>query len=167
MLKKDWVNLLLVIIFSLVLLKDLSFEVSTPSSITPIQTNLESVSPYYLVIPKINLYQEFFPNNEPLNNLQTGIMTLFPTKKADVYLLASHSGNGAHSYFNRLEQLNIGDTFQIIHDKTLGYEIISKKYKIKDGKLAISSIDNIKIILLTCSKIKKDKQVYFEAILKN
>ena len=77
-------------------------------------------------------------------------------------LLASHSGESFHSYFKKLEELNIGDDFYIKeNNQEQKYLIVDVKYKDKDGKLFYQSSENNLVILITCSKKIKDKQVYF------
>lgn len=112
-----------------------------------------------LVIPKIAFTKPFFPNDQNKNNLANGIMTL---ESNNHLLLASHSGNGLHSYFKKLEELKVGDEFLIKENhQEKKYQIIAMNYKEKDGKLSYQSqLDNL-VILLTCSKKNSNKQVYF------
>ncbi len=89
-------------------------------------------------------------------------MSIFPYNKDGPIILASHSGDGFHSYFKKLEELQINDSFYL-KEKNIEkkYIIIKKEYKDKDGKLQLKNSDKDLVILLTCSKINKDKQVYF------
>ena len=119
-----------------------------------------SIGNNVLVIPKITFVKAYFPNDMENNNLETGIMSIYPINDGPL-LLASHSGNGLHSYFRRLEELEVNDEFYLREDNLeKKYQIIEKEYKDKDGKLNVKSDNNI-VILLTCSKKIKDKQVYF------
>ena len=112
-----------------------------------------------LMIPKIAFTKPFFLTDIEKNNLDTGIMAM---SDKDILLLASHSGNGIHSYFKNLEKLGVGDEFYIWNDnKDNKYQIIEKNYKAKDGKLFYKSNEKDLVIFITCSKIAKDKQVYF------
>ena len=77
-------------------------------------------------------------------------------------LLASHSGDGIHSYFKKLEELKIGDEFFIRkNNQERKYQIIDINYKDKDGKLSYYSKEDDLVILITCSKKVINKQVYF------
>ena len=112
-----------------------------------------------LVIPRIAFTKPFFPNNNEKNNLITGIMSI---KNDNHLLLASHSGNGIHSYFKKLEELKIRDEFYIKeNNREKKYQIISIDYKDKDGKLSYYSKEKDLVILITCSKKVLNKQVYF------
>ncbi len=112
-----------------------------------------------LVIPKLAFTKPFFLDDNEKNNLNTGIMSI---ESNNHLLLASHSGNGIHSYFKKLEELNIGDEFFIKeNNQEKKYQIISINYKDKDGKLSYQSKEDNLVILITCSKKVLDKQVYF------
>ncbi len=112
-----------------------------------------------LVIPRIAFTKPFFPNDNEKNNLTTGIMSI---KNNNHLLLASHSGEGIHSYFKKLEELKIGDEFFIKeNNQERKYQIIAVNYKDKDGKLSYQSKEDNLVILITCSKKVLNKQVYF------
>ena len=121
--------------------------------------DFNEVNKSILVIPKIAFTKPFFPDNLDRNNLDNGIMSI---KNNNHLLLASHSGESFHSYFKKLEELNIGDDFYIKENNLeQKYLIVDVKYKDKDGKLFYQSSENNLVILITCSKKIKDKQVYF------
>ena len=114
-----------------------------------------------LVIPKIAFTKAYFPNDEAKNNLTTGIISIKPLNDVPL-LLASHSGDGLHSYFKDLEKLEINDEFYLKeNNQEKKYQIIAKKYKEKNGILNLKSKNKDLVILLTCSKLKKDQQVYY------
>ena len=114
-----------------------------------------------LVIPKIAFSKAYFPYDSSKNNLNYGIM-MIKSLNGGPDILASHSGNGLHSYFKKLEELDIQDVF-IIKENNLEkkYCIINKEYKDKDGKLNLQIKEKNLLILLTCSKKEKDKQIYY------
>lgn len=126
-----------------------------------------SESSFVLSIPKLKLEEEFFPTDQEKNNLDYGIQTIYPTdKKKDFenFLLASHSGNGKHSYFNQLELLEIKDVIVIKHyGLEKQYFVQEIGYKEKDGVLNLANGYDHFIILITCSHIRKDMQVYYIA----
>ena len=117
-----------------------------------------------LVIPKIAFSKAYFPYDSPKNNLNYGIMVI-KSLNGGPDILASHSGNGLHSYFKKLEELKVGDEFLIKENhQEKKYQIIAmnyKEYKDKDGRLNLQIKEKNLLILLTCSKKEKDKQIYY------
>ncbi len=114
-----------------------------------------------LMIPKISFKEPFYDTMDPYNDLNYGIMVL--DRKDDAPLvLASHSGDGIHSYFKHLEKLSINDEFFILSAGFSNrYVIKDIFYKEKDGILSLSNVSSSDVILLTCSKKVSNKQVYF------
>lgn len=142
--------------FNLLLLSLLAFKEVEKKVVQTLE--LTQVNSYVLEIPKISLKKPFYPNDEKKNTLNYGI----ETKINHSMLLLSHSGNGAFSYFNRLEELTIEDEFFIYHaGKCYRYLITEQHYKEKDGTLKRQVQPEDTVLLLTCSKKYKEKQVYF------
>lgn len=123
---------------------------------------LNQVDSYVLEIPKISLKKPFYLEDQEKNNLNYGIEV---RKNSHSMLLMSHSGTGTFSYFHRLEELSIHDEFFILH---LGmcsrYQIMEQHYKEKDGKLRIHNPMDDTVLLLTCSQIFEENQVYYVGV---
>lgn len=120
---------------------------------------------YTLIIPKINIFAPFYKDNEKLNSVDYGLMYIKPQNDNRGFMLASHSGSADISLFKRLEELQINDEVYIkTNNQIATYKITSKNYKEKDGTLKIDFPNNKYLVLITCSKIKLNQQVYYLAI---
>ena len=124
-----------------------------------------------LEIPLINLKQGFYDINSKNNNVSKGITILknskMPNIEKGILVLASHSGNGIHSYFNKINNLNVNDLlFIYYHDYKYIYEINDIFKTTKNGKLSITYTDKNQLILTTCDKVDKTKQLVIKSQLK-
>ena len=86
-----------------------------------------------LEIPKINLKQEFYPDDKEKNTVDKGIQVIetskMPNQKGNL-ILASHSGNTDIAYFKHLDRLNIND-IAFIYYKSIKYKyIITNIYEV-------------------------------------
>lgn len=117
-----------------------------------------------LSIPKINLNQEFYPNDKVKNNVDKGIQVIdgstMPNKNGNL-ILASHSGSSSIAYFKHLDLLNIGDKVYVIYmGKKYSY-IISSIYDVeKTGFVEIKRDNRQTLTLITCKK-NTNKQTVF------
>ena len=138
--------------------------------IIPIQLNIASADIQtktnpILEIPKINLKQEFYPNDKEKNNVDKGIQVIetskMPNKKGNL-ILASHSGNSKISYFKNLDKLNINDIVYIYYQNKKYKYIITNIYDVeKTGYVDIKRNKNRQALtLLTCKK-NTNKQTVF------
>ena len=81
-------------------------------------------------------------------------------------ILASHSGNNNNAYFKKLVYLSINDLIYIYYNSTIYTYKINKIYYInKTGYMTIDNNKSDKLILITCSKTNKTKQLIIESIL--
>ena len=124
-----------------------------------------------LEIPLINLKQGFYDINNKNNNIKNGIQVLnnskMPNDSNNILVLASHSGNGIHSYFNKINTLNINDLLFLYYEGNKYIYQINDIVKIpKDGHLTISYTNNSQLILTTCDKDDKTKQLVIKSQLK-
>lgn len=119
------------------------------------QTNNEVFA--LLEIPKINLSQPIYQLNSSKNNVNQNIQllkeTTLPNEANSEILLASHSGNGNHSFFKNLDQLVVGDTISFIwQQEQYIYEYIEKTIVPKIGTVTLPNYNFKHLILITCSK---------------
>lgn len=138
--------------------------------IIPIQLNIASADIQtktnpILEIPKINLYQEFYPNDKEKNNVDRGIQvietSIMPNKKGNL-ILAAHSGSSKIAYFKNLDKLNINDIV-FIYYKNIKYQyIITSIYDVeKTGYVDIKRNKNKQTLtLITCKKNTNKQTVY-------
>lgn len=172
-----------VIVFFLLALFTLSLNISNePGFITQTQKiemdqyleQPENIDLFGVIeIPKINLQNPIYKENDPKNNVDQNVTLLeeniTTTEENFSIVLASHSGNGTHAYFRNLEQLEIGDKIYLKQqNKTYQYEYFKKIEVDKTGTIYVENYSFPHIILITCSKTKKDKQeVYYAKLVEN
>ncbi|MBR3162284.1 MAG: sortase [Bacilli bacterium] len=122
-----------------------------------------------IVIPKINLEKNIYPINSSLNNLGKNIKILpYSDISTNSFILASHSGNNSNAYFNNITLLNNSDLIYIyLKDNIYTYKVINKHYINKTGYLEITESRINKLILVTCSRTHKDKQLIIISKLVN
>lgn len=111
-----------------------------------------------LNIKKINLSKNIYNINNPHNNVDENITILNDNK--NLIVLAAHSGPGNIAYFNDLDKLNLNDTINLTYkNKDLIYKIINIEEQSKDGTIEINKTNTKRLILTTCSKKDKTKQL--------
>ena len=112
----------------------------------------------YLEIPKINLKQGLVDLNNPNNNVNKNIQTIYPSDWPDVengnLILAAHSGTSSISYFKHLYQLSTNDTVSVYYKGTkYTYKIVNIYNVPKNGQVAIyRNTHTTCITLITCTK---------------
>ena len=118
-----------------------------------------------LEIPKINLYQEFYPNDKEKNNVDKGIQVIetskMPNQKSNL-ILASHSGSSKIAYFKNLDKLNINDIAFIYYQNKKYKYIITNIYDVeKTGYVDIKRNKNKQTLtLITCKKNTNKQTIY-------
>ena len=89
-----------------------------------VQADIQKQTNPVLEIPKINLKQEFYPDNKEKNNVDKGIQIIetskMPNQKGNL-ILAAHSGSSDIAYFKHLDRLNIND-IAFIYYKNIKYK---------------------------------------------
>lgn len=133
--------------------------------ISSISLNItDAYSSPVLSIPKINLNQEFYPNDKFKNNVDQGIQvidgSIMPDKNGNL-ILASHSGSSSIAYFKHLDLLNVGDKVYVIYNDMKYSYVISNIYDVeKTGFVEIKRDNRQTITLITCKK-NTNKQTVF------
>ena len=123
-----------------------------------------------LEIPKINLKRGFYDFKSKQNNVNKNITILnnstLPDTNNSILVLAAHSGNGMKSYFNKLDKLSLNDKLYIYYkDKKYIYQINDIYTTIKNGILNIVYNNTNQLILTTCDKKDKTKQLVIKAYM--
>ncbi len=121
-----------------------------------------------LSIPRIGLKRGFYEESSPLNQVNKNIMLIY-NKMPSLLVLAAHRGSSKVAFFNGLDKMKIGDSIHLSY-KHQEYEYIYlDAYKVnKDGNVPISYDTSQKtLILITCSKEDKQKQIVYLAYLKD
>lgn len=128
------------------------------------QADIQMQNPI-LEIPKINLHQEFYPNDKEKNNVDRGIQviekSIMPNKKGNL-ILAAHSGSSDIAYFKNLDKLNINDKTYIYYQNKKYKYIITNIYDVeKTGYVDIKrNKDKQTLTLITCKKNTNKQTIY-------
>ena len=78
----------------------------------------------------------------------------------NLIVLAAHSGPGYIAFFNDLDKLELNDTVNLTYNnKKLVYKVTNIEEQPKDGTIEINKTDKQRLILTTCSKKDKTKQL--------
>lgn len=132
----------------------------------PIQEQpiIENTSIGSLIIEKINLNKPLYPINDKKNNIEENVTILpgsiSPDKENSIIFLAAHSGPAPHSYFDNLDKLQEKDKVILnINNKEYTYEVTSIWETNKDGTIEVFKQSTNQLILTTCSKKDKNKQL--------
>lgn len=159
-LKKDFLKMAILIIFSyiLIIIDTKYFYVNTYYKKDIINYNKEIV----LEIPKIKLYQKVIDKGNNYSNLNYNLVYYNNTDINNKIIIFGHSGMGRGTYFNRIDELNINDDIYFYNKYKVNYKVI-KKYIIKENNLDILNNDNNNLLLVTCFKKDNKKRVVIEA----
>lgn len=117
-----------------------------------------------LTIDKINLKKDIYDINSPHNNVDENVTIL--NDDDNLIVLAAHSGPGYIAFFNDLDKLKLNDAVNLNYKgKTLIYKITNIEEQVKDGTIEIDKTNTKRLILTTCSKKDKNKQLVLIASL--
>ena len=129
-------------------------------------TNIEVINTSIgnLIIEKINLNKPLYPINDKKNNIEENVTILpgsiSPDKENSIIFLAAHSGPAPNSFFNDLDQLKENDKILLdINNIKYTYIVSSIWETEKDGTIEVSKEISNQLILTTCSKKDKNKQL--------
>lgn len=120
-----------------------------------------------IVIPKINLAKGFTAMESSLNTIEKNVAIISPSNYPDVengmFILAAHAGNMWKSFFKNLYQLNVGDVAYIFYNNVkYEYKIVNIYNQERGSMLKIyRNSDKATLVLVTCSKFDKTKQVIY------
>ena len=111
-----------------------------------------------LTINKINLTKDIYSINNPHNNVDENVTILKDDE--NLIVLAAHSGPGYIAFFNDLDKLDLNDIINLTYNnKNLVYKVTNIEEQVKDGTIEINKTDKQRLILTTCSKKDKNKQL--------
>lgn len=132
------------------------------------ETKHEIVINYVAVleIPKIDLRRGLVDKTSKYNDVDINIYTLkestFPNEQTNSHvILASHSGSGYHSYFRKLNNLEMKDKVYLYYENIKYiYEITDRYEAEKNGTISLKQTTGSDITLITCIN-GTNKQVVF------
>lgn len=111
-----------------------------------------------LTIDKLNLSKKIYNINSSHNNVEENVTIL--NDDMNLIVLAAHSGPGYIAFFNDLDKLELNDTVNLTYNnKNLVYKVTDIEEQPKDGTIEINKTDKQRLILTTCSKKDKTKQL--------
>ena len=121
-----------------------------------IQTDNEIIGT--LKIDKINLSNNIYNIKSSHNNVEENVTIL--NDDENLIVLAAHSGPGYIAFFDDLDKLELNDTIKLnFKGKNLEYIVTNIEEQVKDGTIEINKTNNQRLILTTCSKKDKNKQL--------
>ena len=152
-----------------VITENLTLEETIKEEITTKPPIIENTSIGSLIIEKINLNKPLYPINDKKNNIEENVTILpgsiSPEKENSIIFLAAHSGPAPNSYFNDLDQLQEKDKVILnVNNKEYIYEVTSIWETNKDGTIEVFKQSTNQLILTTCSKKDKTKQLIINTI---
>lgn len=118
-----------------------------------------------LEIPAISFKRRLVNPESKRNNVNYNIQILdnsdMPNVENGLLIVAGHSGNSKVSYFNNLFKVNNNDIINIyFSNKKYVYKITNIYTETKRGTISIKRNKNKStLVLTTCSKVSKDKQL--------
>lgn len=147
-----------------VITEELTLEEIPKKEIIIEQPIIENTSIGSLIIEKINLNKPLYPINDKKNNIEENVTILpgsiSPEKENSIIFLAAHSGPAPNSYFNDLDQLKEQDEIILnINNINYTYKVTSIWETTKDGTIEVFKEPSNQLILTTCSKKNKNKQL--------
>ena len=111
-----------------------------------------------LTIDKINLSRNIYNINSSHNNVDENVTIL--NDDINLIVLAAHSGPGYIAYFDDLDKLELNDIVKLTYNNIdLIYKVTNIEEQVKDGTIEINKTNKQRLILTTCSKKDKFKQL--------
>ena len=111
-----------------------------------------------LTIDKLNLSKNIYNINSSHNNVEENVTIL--NDDINLIVLAAHSGPGYIAFFDDLDKLELNDTINLTYNnKNLVYKVTNIEEQAKDGTIEINKTNKQRLILTTCSKKDKGKQL--------
>lgn len=111
-----------------------------------------------LTINKINLSKDIYDIDNTHNNVDENVTVL--NDDINLIVLAAHSGPGYIAFFDDLDKLELNDIIKLnFKGKDLEYKVTNIEEQVKDGTIEINKTNKQRLILTTCSKKDKNKQL--------
>ena len=111
-----------------------------------------------LTINKLNLSKNIYNINSSHNNVEENVTIL--NDDINLIVLAAHSGPGYIAFFDDLDKLELNDTINLTYKgKDFIYKVTNIEEQAKNGTIEINKTNKQRLILTTCSKKDKGKQL--------
>jgi len=143
--------------------------------------NKESITSYYkndssfnyesdmiIIIPKINLKRVVKKANDDFKNLNESLVYYKRNNPNEKLLIFGHSGVGYGTYFNRIDELEVGNKVYLYINKLKVTYAVSGKYTVLETNISILNNDEERsLLLITCDKNNKKKRFIVKLMLEN
>lgn len=143
--------------------------------------NKESITSYYnndsnfnyesdmvINIPKINLERVVKKALTDFKNLNESLVYYKRNDPMEKLVIFGHSGAGYGTYFNRIDELKVGNNAYLYVNNLEVTYAVSKKYLVLETDVFILNNDEERTLLLvTCDKNDKKKRLIVELVVKN
>lgn len=158
------VFILISLIFGIIKTTELNTKYITTDRLTVIGSKPIELPIAKIIIPKVGIEGDIYSINSKENNVERNITILkesiLPDHNNSIVFLAAHSGEGKIAYFNDLDKLKTNDIVIFQYENENYYYIIDSIFEEdKDGDIEITSTSNKQLVLTTCSRKDKSKQL--------
>lgn len=120
-------------------------------------------------IQKIDIENDLYKIESKKNNIEENITILkesqYPDQENSILFIAAHSGPDRISYFNRLDELEIGDRIEIEYNNNKYIYQVNNMYELKkDGYIRGIKEKKRQLVLTTCCPKKDNCQLIVNCI---
>lgn len=143
--------------------------------------NKESITSYYkndssfnyesdmiISIPKINLKRVVEKAADDFKNLNKSLVYYKRNNPNEKLVIFGHSGVGYGTYFNRIDELEVGNKIYLYINKLKVTYVVSEKYMVLETDISILNNDEERsLLLITCDKNNKKKRLIVKLMVEN
>lgn len=143
--------------------------------------NKESITSYYkndssfnyesdmiISIPKINLERVVEKAADDFKNLNKSLVYYKRNNPNEKLVIFGHSGVGYGTYFNRIDELEVGNKVYLYINKLKVTYVVSEKYMVLETDISILNNDEERsLLLITCDKNNKKKRLIVKLMVEN
>lgn len=143
--------------------------------------NKESITSYYkndssfnyesdmiISIPKINLERVVEKAADDFKNLNKSLVYYKRNNPNEKLVIFGHSGVGYGTYFNRIDELEVGNKVYLYINKLKVTYVVSEKYMVLETDISILNNDEEgSLLLVTCNKNNKKKRLIVKLMVEN
>lgn len=169
--KRKIINTIVILLYFLasLYLIDTSYKTKTINTIYNKNYKYDNKDEKRLIIPKINVDLPVVKADPNFDNLDDNLVYYKNFNINNKIIIFGHSGMGVGTFFNKLDELKKGDIAYLkFNSKTYLYEVLSF-YNIdkKDTYILNEEENSNKLLLVTCTRGKKNKRYVVNLVQKN
>lgn len=112
-------------------------------------------------IPRVDVSNVVIKANNDFSNLKDSLVYYGNVNPNNKIIIFGHSRMGKGIYFNRIDELKVGDKIFLTYNRERFLYIIEDVYHVNKANLSIlrENKNEKKIVLITCLKKEKDKRL--------